>query len=51
MNKNDSNVYYLTPSEEILLRMELHLAAMLKELELLRAEHPSLTERIDEEAE
>jgi hypothetical protein len=27
----------------------LHLAAMLKELELLRAEHPGLTERTDEE--
>jgi hypothetical protein len=52
------NIYYMSPTKEILLRMEMQLAEMLKDLELLRLEssamtsqHPSLTERTDEEAE
>jgi hypothetical protein len=47
----NNNIYYLSPTHDILDRMERTLEAMLKELELLRAEHPGLTERTDEEAE
>jgi hypothetical protein len=45
------NIYYMTPSQQIIDRMERHLEALLMELEALRAEHPGLTERTDEEAE
>jgi hypothetical protein len=52
------NIYYMSPTREILLRMEIQLEECLKDLELLRlesaamtAQHPSLTERTDEEAE
>jgi hypothetical protein len=47
----------MSPTREILLRMEMALEEMLKDLQLLRlesaaiAQHPSLTERTDEEAE
>jgi hypothetical protein len=46
-----NNIYYISPTQEILNRMERHVEELLKELELLRAEHPGLTERTDEEAE
>jgi hypothetical protein len=45
------NIYYMSPTQEILNRMETHLEELLKALELLKAEHPGLTERTDEEAE
>jgi hypothetical protein len=45
------NIHYMMPTQEILDRMERHLGELLKELELLKAEHPGLTEKVDEEAE
>jgi hypothetical protein len=47
----ENNIYYISPSQQIIDRMERHLGELLKELELLKAEHPGLTERTDEEAE
>jgi hypothetical protein len=46
-----NNIHYMSPTQEIIDRMERHLEQLLMELEALRAEHPGLTERTDEEAE
>jgi hypothetical protein len=52
------NIYYMSPVQEVLERMTAHIETAMKELDKLRADHhaitsqhPSLTERTDEEAE